>query len=523
VCDRASGACASPTPSCGQASFTPRHVDGDLLLVLDRSRSMSDRTPTGTKWTDLTGALDSVLTDTTEIKWGLSVFPASDTQACTVAMVETPPTSGSAGALSARIRQFSPTGAGTPTRNAVTAAGQFMSHMTDGARKYLLLATDGEPNCADGARDPNASDATATVATVGQLEQSGVSTFVVGVAADATADATLSSLARAGGEARQATVAYFPTTNARELETSLGVVARQVALCTFDLNPAPPVGDTISLAVGARPFPRNQAHTGDGWDFTNAGKSIALYGAACDAVQGGGAITAQYVCGTGSMCDGSTNRCVAIPGGGTGGTGGGGTGGVGGLGGEGGSSGGGGGGAGGSSGGTPGGMCRYNAQCGPGGICDGGMCMPACTSASDCGTGDACVAGHCMTNPNPPNQCTFNTDCTGGALCINQTCHPTCTTDANCTNPHDMCDHGVCQPDWRRIPSCTSNAQCAGGMACVDGVCRTPCWMASDCASSSSGSVCATGYCMRPNEASPQCFLNGDCGAGHNCVDATCQ
>src|SRR5262245_25234197 len=497
VCDKASGACASSTPGCGQNSFMPRRASGDILLVLDHSNSMQNPTTSGTKWTDLLGALDQVVTDTgTQVKWGLEIFPASTSQACTVGGVDVPPAANNAQNVLSRIHATQPDGAGTPTREAVRAAGSYLAGLGDGSQKYILLATDGEPNCAVGNPDENASDRDAAVAAVRAVATAGASTFVIGVAISPDADTTLSQMAVAGGEARSGMTAYFPAANAHDLEAALAVVARQVALCTFDLMPPPPIGDTIELTIGGRPFPRNQMHMGDGWDFTNGGKSIALYGAACDAVQAGGAIVATYVCGAGTMCNTANNQCVPIPGG-TGGTGGGGTGGGGGggAGGGGGSGGTGGGGGTGGSGGGPGSMCRYNAQCGPGGICTDGMCSPACTQSSQCGTGDVCLSGNCVPSPSSGGQCTFNTDCAGSATCINGFCHPNCTADSQCP-PNDICDHGVCQPNWHRIPSCTSNAQCGGGMACVDGICRTPCWQATDCAASPSGSVCWTGYCF---------------------------
>jgi hypothetical protein len=530
VCDHASGACASATPGCGQASFTPRHTTGEILLVLDRSNSMRNPTTTGTKWTDLVGSLQQVLTTTSQVKWGLELFPASDEQACTIGSVDIAPADGTTSSILSEIAMRTPTGSGTPTREAVKAASQYLGGRDDGAKKYILLATDGEPNCSVGASDENASDATAAVAAVASASQLGVSTFVIGVSISPESDQTLSQLAQAGGTARTGTIAYFPSSNSHDLEAALEVVARQIALCTFDLDPAPPVGDTIQLSVGGRPFTRNQSHRGDGWDFTNGGKSIALYGAACDAVQAGGNITAQYVCGAGSTCNTSTNQCVPNPtgtggagGGGDGGAGGG-IGGYGGTGGAGGGTGGAGGGTGGA-GGSPGigDMCHYNAQCGVGGICTDGMCSPPCTSSTQCGTGAVCLSGNCVPNPNPTPQCTFNTDCGANGTCINATCHSNCTTNADCSNPADICDHGICQPNWHRVPSCTSNAQCTGGMACVDGICRTPCWADADCSASSSGPVCHTGYCFTANQANPQCFMSVDCGANHVCVDATCR
>src|SRR5262252_8210239 len=75
VCDFGTGACASPKPGCGQQSFTPKKSGSDVLLVLDRSSSMSGPTGTGTKWSDVIASLSSVLADTSsDINWGIELF-----------------------------------------------------------------------------------------------------------------------------------------------------------------------------------------------------------------------------------------------------------------------------------------------------------------------------------------------------------------------------------------------------------------------------------------------------------------
>jgi hypothetical protein len=528
-------------------SFTPQKLSGDILLVLDRSNSMREATPTGTKWSDMTGALGSVLKDTAgQVHWGLQMYPESDERACVVVGPQVAiDATQSAQAVLGDVLSTAPTGDGTPTSDALAAAAGYLMSVPDGAAKYILLATDGEPNCG-ASPDPSLSDADATVATVQRLAQMGISTFVIGVSNDSTSGATLSRLAQAGGEARQGMTAYFPTDNAMDLEAAMAVVARQVAQCTFNLDPAPPLGDTISLTVGTRAFPRDQAHMGDGWDFTNGGRAIALFGAACDAVQAGQPIAAQYVCGDGSMCDPSTNQCVKATVGSAGATGSAGTTGSAGATGSAGMTGSAG--ATGSAGttgsagmtgsagvtgsagttgsagatGVLGTMCHYNAQCGTGGICMNGMCMPHCTADVQCGTGDICQNGNCAPNPAPTTQCTFNADCGAGRSCINATCHASCMQNSDCTNPADICDHNLCQPNWHRVPTCTTNAQCTGGMACVDSVCRTQCWSNADCAGSASGNTCFTGYCFTPNQAHPQCFTGADCSGGNACVDATC-
>src|SRR5688572_4459068 len=113
VCDKALGACAQPRGGCGMAAFQPRRTTGEVVLVLDRSNSMRDTTPSGTKWTDLVGSLTSVLARRSEVAWGLTLFPASDARACLTAPLVVNPAVGSAPSIASMVSVATPTGSGT--------------------------------------------------------------------------------------------------------------------------------------------------------------------------------------------------------------------------------------------------------------------------------------------------------------------------------------------------------------------------------------------------------------------------
>ena len=311
ICDTALGACALPRGGCGSAAFQPTRTSGEMVLVLDRSNSMRESTPTGSKWADLIGSIDNVLARRSEVAWGLSLFPASDARACLTAPVSITPATGTAPAITSLIHGATPTGSGTPTREALSQAGREILGSSRPTRKYLMLATDGDPNCLPGAIDANSSDVAGTTATIRSLAEQGVTTFVLGVAVRSTSAAALTTMAQAGGHARQGMTPYYTASDATELEGALDEVARQVALCTFELSPPPPAGSSLSLSIGGHTFPRNVTHVGDGWDVTGAGRAIELYGAACDAIQAGGSIQVGYGCGAGTQCDQAAMACVS--------------------------------------------------------------------------------------------------------------------------------------------------------------------------------------------------------------------
>ena len=317
VCDKALGACAQPRGGCGKASFQPPRTSGEMVLLVDRSNSMRDLTPTGTKWTDLTSSIESTLAKRSEVAWGLSMFPGSDKLACVVSPLSVTPAMGTAAMVSSLVASATPTGSGTPTRAAVQQVGDEILRSGRPTRKYVLLATDGEPNCAPGSAgaNQNLSDIGGAAQSIRSLAEAGATTFVLGVAVRSDAAAALATMAQAGGHARQGMTPYYTASDATELQAALDEVTRQVALCTFDLSPPPPAGSALSLSIGGHPFTRNVTHVGDGWDVTAAGKAIELYGAACDAIQGGATIEISYGCGAGTTCDTSAMACVpsALP------------------------------------------------------------------------------------------------------------------------------------------------------------------------------------------------------------------
>jgi hypothetical protein len=56
-----------------------------------------------------------------------------------------------------------------------------------------------------------------------------------------------------------------------------------------------------------------------------------------------------------------------------------------------------------------------------------------------------------------------------------------------------MCDHGVCQPDYRHGPQCNPQVDCPANASCVDGYCTVQCRDDEGCRSGN----CERGYCTR--------------------------
>ena len=134
-------------PNCGAKTFGLQMVPPDLMVVQDKSGSMSDL-PDGTrcrrggcgpmaKWPQMTAAINQVVMQTeATIRWGLSFFPA-DEECGVAAMPVVPIANMNAAAIATAIAATNPNGA-TPTQAAIAGASMYMATLADPNPKYIL-------------------------------------------------------------------------------------------------------------------------------------------------------------------------------------------------------------------------------------------------------------------------------------------------------------------------------------------------------------------------------------------------
>lgn len=279
--------------ACGANSFSANNLPPDLLIVLDRSGSMNDDAAgmvcvggcgANSKWTQMTNAIISVVSDTeAKIRWGLKFF-ASGAQACNVgSSAEVPVGAMNAAAIRAAIGGTT-AGSATPTRAAETQAAAYLATVSDPNPKYILLATDGLPNCAHGG-SPLTADDSAAVTAVASVAATGIPTFVVGIATNgSTADGTLNMMAVAGGKPRAGTPSYYPVATATDLESALMVIQGMVALpCQFQLGGVPSNLAAVSVSVGGQTVAMSD------WTYGPGNRSIVFPdgGAICGSLKSG--------------------------------------------------------------------------------------------------------------------------------------------------------------------------------------------------------------------------------------------
>jgi hypothetical protein len=282
--------------NCGSVTHGAQMQPPDILIVQDKSGSMNqlaDGTSCGNmcattgKWAQMTAAIKSVtaMTDTT-VNWGLKFFATSNS-GCTVNNgAEVPVAPMTAAAIATAINGAAP-GSSTPTTAAMNAAVAYMKTLTDTNPKYIMLATDGLPNCAAGGNNQT-DDSPAAIASVAAAAAAGFPTFVVGIGST-MADATLTSMANAGGVPQMgAATTFYQVNDTAQLETALGAILGVASSCVFNIGAAPNSSTSVNaIDVQGDGTKINQDPT-NGWDYSNADHTqITLYGTSCAAVTAG--------------------------------------------------------------------------------------------------------------------------------------------------------------------------------------------------------------------------------------------
>lgn len=334
---------------CGVTSVEATFSASNVLLVIDKSSSMDDQ-PSGfevKKWEALKAALGPALRAAQdEMTFGLLLYPFGEQaeipldcfEGCcevpseaTAVQVGIEPGSGSASRVMHALDATAP-GGGTPTAAALAAA---LAYFTTGAGKdlkgerFVLLATDGGPNC--GSNDTKCSadhctpnldgacpadqgnccdgegeyclDDAAVIEQLQALASAGVATFVIGIPGTESYAEYLNAFANAGGvPSPSGASSYYAVAAEGGVEgltqTFFDITTHLVRSCEVDLGASVPDRKLVNVAVDCDIVPFED---GAGWNIgADSPGKLVLAGDACERVQREGArrIDVVYGCQT---------------------------------------------------------------------------------------------------------------------------------------------------------------------------------------------------------------------------------
>ncbi|HVZ32952.1 MAG TPA: vWA domain-containing protein [Polyangiaceae bacterium] len=306
--------------TCERATVHTALATPEMLIVLDRSGSMSPAlNDTGTdRWSGSVQAVNEVTASfDQQIDFGLMTFPAfNGTQgnaddllgsligpdACAAGKLDVPIASNNADAISQTLGAMSP-GGFTPTAATLTEALNVLNEPVVADQgtispKYVLLVTDGDPNCSDGGSGLSAlggidhAARQQTLDAIKALADAGVQTFVVGYQTAGTQFAgQLDQMAAAGGTGE---TQHHSVSSGADLMSTFESIVQRVLSCSYQLEKAVSDASYVQVTVGGQP--RDFQKPSDGWTLGPDDKTVVLTGKACDDLQGGATFTVEVLC-----------------------------------------------------------------------------------------------------------------------------------------------------------------------------------------------------------------------------------
>lgn len=277
----------------------------DLLIVLDRSGSMSlapGLFPFGTsKWVIMKDSLQTVLNARQHnIRFGLTVFP-TDNDCAVDPGARVPIDLANAGPIMTYLNGISANGNTPAAQGLEEALAYYQSIAVNEAGRYVLFATDGEPNCGGDPPDVEIGTATETVAAVTALANAGIKTYVLGFDMGflGMQSAVLNDSALAGLVPRQGGPPhYYEANDAASLQAALDTIAGGIIVpsCSFELTALPPVPEDVAVYFDGDAVPRSPGHH-DGWDYHPDASTITFFGSYCALLESGQVEDVRFIFG----------------------------------------------------------------------------------------------------------------------------------------------------------------------------------------------------------------------------------
>lgn len=302
-----------PSDVCERRTVQAQHITPDMLIVLDRSLSMApEANDTSTdRWDGSVVAINQMaIAFDGKINFGLMTFPAFDSRQlqrsvsnatleiqCPTGALDVDLGPGRSGQIAEALDALLP-GGSTPTGPTLVAARDVLrgaARLYDGtlAPQYVLLVTDGDPNCAgppdlDG-RDPIARGQ--ALDAVEALAAAQIKTYVVGFQTAGTSFVDQLDEMAALGATGETT--HRSVENGADLVKTFQEIVDRAVSCSFKLEASmvDPTYVLITTAGQPRAF-----QTQNGWTLGVDKRTVTLSGAACESIRGGAAISVEVQC-----------------------------------------------------------------------------------------------------------------------------------------------------------------------------------------------------------------------------------
>lgn len=285
--------CASDLACCtpGEDRFEVQPSPADVMFVVDASGSMNNGLEgAGSRWNGLVTAISDILPSLDTVhRLGLLIFPQSEVDSCAVPSAPEVGLGDAPRAIRHALEAAGPQGS-TPTADALEIAYEHLLAEREDRPQFILLATDGGPNCM-GSSDWESRGRAVQDQVARFRADDGIDTFVLGLLDEPRGlyqeqlDETLTWLAEAGGRARRDTPNYYRASSTTELAAAMLAISAAVGDCSYDLGSEPSPGAVLVVEFDGTPVSNDPS---DGWTFAPGRRDrVRFHGAACDRLRRG--------------------------------------------------------------------------------------------------------------------------------------------------------------------------------------------------------------------------------------------
>jgi hypothetical protein len=275
---------------CNAQEIVAKAVPPNMLIVLDRSCSMTGAVGNSTKWAIAVEALNKMTADFNgKIRFGMTLFPDLAGGDCGQGTIPIPVAEGNEMAIQdlltkslVKADKYFPDGPCVTNIDTAMLQASGEPAFTDVDRdSYALLVSDGKQSagCGGDAGDKK------TEMYIADLFAKGVPTFVIGFAVGVDS-AQMNAFATAGGVPASGATKFYDAADQASLDAALKTIAAKTLSCSYALETAPPSPDEIYVFLNDQKVSKDPSHM-SGWDYDAATNQVIFYGQSCDDLKNG--------------------------------------------------------------------------------------------------------------------------------------------------------------------------------------------------------------------------------------------